>query len=60
MGIVDSVNKYHDWKILDMKKKIEVIHSSEKTARGLRAKASAGVGGFSLFGDNVGKVVNTR
>ena len=60
VAILDNVNKHHDWKIVDMKSKIEEMHRSEKTARGLRARSSAGVGGFSLFGDNVGKIVNPR
>ena len=43
-----------------MKKKVEDMHRSETTNRGLRAKASAGVQGYALFGDNVGKIVNPR
>ena len=50
----------HDWKIVKMKKEIETIHLDETTNRGLRAKATAGVGGFALFGDNVGKIINPR
>ena len=58
--ILDNVNKEHDWQILDMKKKTEEMHITETTRRGLKARASAGVPGFALFGDNVGKIVNPR
>ena len=43
-----------------MKQDIEKIYSEECTMRGLRARASSGVSGFALFGDNVGKIVNPR
>ena len=58
--LVDNVNKDYDLKIVDMKNKIEMLHISETTNRGLRSRASDGVGGFALFGDNVGKIVNPR
>ena len=43
-----------------MKSLVENIHETETTSRGLKSKASGGVSEFSLFGDNVGKVVNVR
>jgi hypothetical protein len=54
------VNKEHDWRIADMKNKVEALHNNETTRRGLKAGASAGVNGFALFGDNVGKIINPR
>ena len=43
-----------------MKEETEKMHREETTLRGLRARASAGIGGFAFFGDNVGKIVNPR
>ena len=60
MNIVDSVNEGFDWRILDMKNRIETMHRTENTRRGLKAKASAGAAGFALFGDNVGKIIQPR
>jgi hypothetical protein len=57
---LDKVNKDHDWKIQKMKEETEKMHREETTLRGLRARASAGIGGFAFFGDNVGKIVNPR
>jgi hypothetical protein len=60
INIVDNVNKDHDWKVVKMRNDIQDIHSNETTNRGLRSKAASGVGGFALFGDNVGKIINPR
>ena len=60
MNILDRVNKEHDLKIVEMKNKVETMHSTETTNRGLKSKAFAGGSGFSLFGDNVGKIINPR
>ena len=60
MNILDNVNKDHALKIVEMKGAVEALHAKETTRRGMRAKANAGVGGFALFGDNVGKIVNPR
>ena len=60
MNIVDSVNEGFDLRILDMKNRIETMHRTETTRRGLKAKASAGAAGFALFGDNVGKIIQPR
>ena len=60
LNIVDAVNEDYDWRILDMKDKIETMHKTETTRRGLKARASAGVAGFALFGDNVGKIIQPR
>ena len=60
VNVIDNVNKDYDHKISDMKNKIETLYSSETTNRGLRAKGCSGIGGFALFGDNVGKIVNPR
>ena len=60
MTILDNVNKDHGLKILKMKNDVEALHGNETTRRGMRAKANAGVSGYALFGDNVGKIINPR
>ena len=60
VNLVDQVNVDHDAGVLKMKQDVERIHREETTQRALRAKASAGVSGFSLYGDNVGKIVQPR
>ena len=54
------MNEGHAWKIDSMKEKVEVMMSSSLTNRERAAQASAGVHGFCMFGDNIGKVVNPR
>ena len=54
------MNEDHAWEIEEMKKDVESMLSSSKTNREKRARAAAGVFGFSMFGDNVGKVVVPR
>ena len=58
--LVDQVNEDHAWEIEEMKKDVESMLSSSKTNREKRSRAAAGVFGFSMFGDNVGKVVVPR
>jgi len=58
--LVDQVNEDHAWEILEMKEEVESMLSTSKTNREKRARAAAGAFGFSMFGDNVGKVVVPR
>ena len=43
-----------------MKKNVEEMLSGSLTKREMKSKAKLGAGGFALFGDNVGKVINPR
>ena len=43
-----------------MKDKVETMMKTSRTNREKSARASAGAFGFSMFGDNVGKVINPR
>ena len=58
--LVDKVSEAHTRDIDSMKQEVETMLSTSKTDREKRARAAAGVHGFSFFGDNVGKVVNSR
>ena len=60
VSIVDNVNKDHDYEIREMKNKIEALYNKETTNRNIKAVSSGGAGGFALFGDNVGKIINPR
>ena len=58
--MVDKVNESHAWKIEDMQVKVGEMLATSVTAREKSACASAGAEGFSLYSDNVGKVINPR
>ena len=58
--LVDDVNEAHAEKVVDMKEKVETMMKVSRTNREKSARASAGAFGFSMFGDNVGKVINPR
>ena len=60
MEIIDRVNEDFNKKILDMKVNVEEMVSGSLTKREMKSKSKLGAGGFSLFGDNVGKVINPR
>ena len=58
--LVDKVNEAHAWETEAMKDSVEVMLKSSQTHREKSARANAGLVGFSMFGDNVGKIVNPR
>ena len=58
--LIDKVNEAHALKIEEMRDKVETMLRSSRTNRERSARASAGAFGFSMFGDNVGKVINPR
>ena len=60
VSLVEQVNVAHAWKIEEMKGKVETMLRTCKTSRERSALATAGASGFSMFGDNVGKVINPR
>ena len=60
VDLIDRVSEAHAEKVEDMKDKVESMLRSSRTNREKSALASAGAFGFSLFGDNVGKVINPR
>ena len=58
--LVDKINEAHAWEIEDMKQSVETMLRTSNTNREKRALATSGAFGFSMFGDNVGKVINPR
>ena len=57
---MDKINEAHACEIEDMKQNVETMLRTSHTNREKRARASSGAAGFSMFGDNVGKVINPR
>ena len=53
-SLVDQVVEGHADEVIEMKQKIEEMWESTDSKRVRRTKASEGIPGFSLFGDNVG------
>ena len=58
--LVDKINEAHACEIEDMKERVESMLRTSNTNREKKARASSGASGFSMFGDNVGKVINPR
>ena len=57
---MDRVNEDFAFKILMMKSKVEDMLSRKLNHRAMKKLAYNGAGGFSLFSDNVGKIINPR
>ena len=59
--VLDEVSNNFDQKIRDIKKDIEMLHRNNFSAQEMEKEAlRLGIKGFSLFGDNVGKVTKTK
>ena len=55
---MDQVVEGHADEVIEMKKKVEEMWESSDSKRVRRTKASEGIPGYSLFGDNVGTYRN--
>ena len=53
-SLVDQVVEGHADEVIEMRKKVEEMWETSDSKRVRRTKASEGIPGFSLFGDNVG------
>ena len=53
-SLVDQVVEGHADEVIEMKQKVEEMWEASDSKRVRRTKASEGIPGFSLFGDNVG------
>ena len=53
---MDQVVEGHADEVIEMKKKVEEMWESSDSKRVRRTKASEGIPGYSLFGDNVGRL----
>ena len=60
VSLVDQVNVAHAWQLEEMKERVETMLSTGRNSREKSSMASAGASGFSMYGDNVGKVINPR
>ena len=57
-SLVDQVVEGHADEVIEMKKKVEEMWEASDSKRVRRTKASEGIPGYSLFGDNVGMYRN--
>ena len=59
MKLVENLVQGHDASVVDIRDRVENLWKDDSSKRLSRTKATeTGTGGFSIFADNVGKVIS--